>query len=504
MKLKLSVMASLLLCLAALAPASLKIAVSIPPETQSTPFTGRIVVFLSPKLPEPRLRPDMLVPDPVLSAPFTNVAPGQTMLLNGANATSFPKALTDIAPGDYVIQAVADLNLGGRQVGTSPGNLFSPAQKITLNAGETLSINLNLTERVPERKFTDTDAIKELAVASKSLSEFYGRPTAIRGAVILPEAYLKEPERRFPVLIDIPGFGGDHYMFSGRNSHRGTLINGEPFILVIPNPECPTGHHVFADSDNNGPWGTAFVEEFLPALDARFRTISDARARFLSGHSSGGWSSLWLQISHPDTFGGVWSTAPDSIDFRDVCGINIYAPQANAFTDPNGAPRPLVRMDNVPTHTFQLLSDMERPLRGEQLSSLEAVFSPRGPNGQPMPLWNRDTGAIDPKVAEAWRRYDIGHILRTNWPTLAPKLAGKIHITAGQSDNFYLEGAVKLVQSDLKLLESDALIEVIPGDHFSFGTQEFFARVDKMIAAKFRAFRASASSPLTQKPIGMQ
>ncbi len=102
-----------------------------------------------------------------------------------------------------------------------------------------------------------------------------------------------------------------------------------------------------------------------------------------------------------------------------------------------------------------------------------------------MPLWNRDTGAIDPKVAEDWRRYDIGHILRTNWPTLAPKLAGKIHITAGQSGNFYLEGAVKLVQSELKPLESDALIEVIPATT-SASAQEFFARVDKMIAAKFR------------------
>ncbi len=36
-----------------------------------------------------------------------------------------------------------------------------------------------------------------------------------------------------------------------------------------------------------------------------------------SGHSSGGWSSLWLQIEHPEVFGGVWSLAPDPVDFRD-------------------------------------------------------------------------------------------------------------------------------------------------------------------------------------------
>ena len=54
---------------------------------------------------------------------------------------------------------------------------------------------------------------------------------------------------------------------------------------------CSWGHSTYANSDNNGPWGDAFVNEFLPALEKKYRCNG---ARFLAGHSSGGWSALWL------------------------------------------------------------------------------------------------------------------------------------------------------------------------------------------------------------------
>ena len=68
------------------------------------------------------------------------------------------------------------------------------------------------------------------------------------------------------------------------------------------------GHSVYANSAVNGPRGDALVEELIPYVDAHFRTVAAPTARFVTGHSSGGWSSLWLQVSYPDTFGGVWSS----------------------------------------------------------------------------------------------------------------------------------------------------------------------------------------------------
>ena len=104
--------------------------------------------------------------------------------------------------------------------------------------------------------------------------------------------------------------------------------------------------------------------------------------------------------------------------------------------------------------------------RGGQLFSFEAVFSPRGPDGEPRKLWDRDTGAVDAAVAEAWKKYDIRLHLEKNWPTLGPKLVGKLHVYMGGDDTFYLEGATRLLGESLKRLGSDAMVEIFPGrDH---------------------------------------
>ena len=125
--------------------------------------------------------------------------------------------------------------------------------------------------------------------------------------------------------------------------------------------------------------------------------------------------------------------------------------------------------------------------RGGQLQSFEAVFSPKGKDGQPLPLWNRTTGVIDPNVAKAWRRYDIRMILENNWKSLGPKLAGKIHVYMGDEDTFYLDGATRLLQKSLKELKSDAVVEIFPGrDHGNLIDTELRKRIASEMAKSVR------------------
>ena len=149
------------------------------------------------------------------------------------------------------------------------------------------------------------------------------------------------------------------------------------------------------------------------------------------------------------------------------------------FTNSDSQKRPIARDGDTPVLFYRGFSDMERPIRGEQLGSFEYVFSPRGADGEPRKLWNRDTGAIDLEVAESWKKYDIGLNLRTHWKELEPKLKGKIHVYMGDRDTFYLEGAVKLLQKDMKALKADAVIEIVPGDHGSMMTSELRSRIEK-------------------------
>src|SRR5690606_15029895 len=145
------------------------------------------------------------------------------------------------------------------------------------------------------------------------------------------------------------------------------------------------------------------TEELLPELDRQFRTVADPRARFLTGHSSGGWSSLWLQITFPEMFAGVWSTAPDPVDFRDFQRINLYRSGVNMYVDDNRQRRPLAVGEGRVLIWYDDFAWLEHVLgHGGQLHSFEAVFSPRGSDGGPQLLWDRQTGVVDAGVARHW------------------------------------------------------------------------------------------------------
>ena len=145
---------------------------------------------------------------------------------------------------------------------------------------------------------------------------------------------------------------------------------------------------------------------------------------------------------------------------------------------------------SFPLIFYDRFSKMEEVMGpGGQLGSFEAVFSPVGADGQPRKLWNRDTGAIDPEVAKAWEAYDIRLTLERNWPDLAPKLAGKIHVITGGMDTFYLEGAAQLLKDSLASLKSDAVVEIVPGrDHGTVLDRNLAQRIDREMKAAVASF----------------
>src|SRR5262249_59080020 len=110
---------------------------------------------------------------------------------------------------------------------------------------------------------------------------------------------------------------------------------------------------------------------------------------------------------------------PNPEDFGDFHGTNVYKGGTNMFTDDEGKPRPLARQGGRPVLFYKPFSDMEDLIgHGGQLPSFEAVFSPRGTDGQPRKLWDRKTGKIDPEIAKAWEKYDIRLTLERKRQTL--------------------------------------------------------------------------------------
>jgi hypothetical protein len=299
---------------------------------------------------------------------------------------------------------------------------------------------------------------------------------------MLPPGY-RPNGPRFPVVYTTGGFGSN--LRSARNVAAMAGIEMDaghypPMIWVSLDESSPTGTHEFADSANNGPWGAALTGEFIPWLERNYRMDGRASGRFLTGHSSGGWATLWLQTRYPAIFGGTWSTSPDPSDFHDFTGIDIYAPGANAYFTATGTERPLVRDHDREIATIRQFARLENALGayGGQFASFDWVFSPKGPDGRPLQLFDRTTGTVNPEIAAWWRdNYDIAWRLERDWPRLRRLLDGKIHIIVGTADTFHLDGAAHRLDAVLHRLGARATVTFLPDrthfDLFQQGTEQF-------------------------------
>jgi len=115
--------------------------------------------------------------------------------------------------------------------------------------------------------------------------------------------------------------------------------------------------------------------------------------------------------------------------------------------------------------TFEQFARMEQVMGtyGGQIASFDWVFSPRGEDGKPMQMFNRETGEVNPFVVAYWRdHYDIAHLVAANWQTIGPDLKGKIHLFVGTADTFYLDGPAHKLQAVLDSLDAGAHFTFIP------------------------------------------
>jgi len=475
-----------------------------------TPVSGRLLLFVGPASPDgkPSESVDMqmmaITSVYIAAKEVPSLAPGASVDID-ADDIVFPAPLSQAPGGRYQAQAVLDVHHSYNYDGRSAGDIVSVPATIDLPLSDTSAPILALTQVLSEppdplaQNPEVSSAIKPIDFVSPSLTNFWGREIHMRGWVLLPPDYSSHPGDRYPTVYFTHGFGGT---LAALRARYGPILYDRmkqgkmpSMIWVLLDESSPSGTHEFADGVNNGPWGTALTTELIPALESTYRMDARTSGRFLQGHSSGGWATLWLQTRYPKIFGGTWSTSPDPSDFHFFSTIDLYAPNANFYRTPEGKLHPMLRDHGEPRATMQQLAQAELVLGdyGGQLASFEWVFSPRGPDGRPAQLFNRTTGRIDPSVATYWREhYDIVERLKRNWNTIGPDLKGKIHLFVGTDDTFYLDGAAHSLQSTLDQLGGDAQFTFLPGrSHFNIYLEETdrYALFDRIAAEMYRVAR---------------
>jgi hypothetical protein len=366
----------------------------------------------------------------------------------------------------------------GQKWNSKPGNLLNKPLLVHLDPQSNDIVRIPLNEKIlPIIPPKDTKYIKHIRMQSKLLTAFWGRPVYLGATVLLPEGFDEHPAAHYPLLIHHSHFEYDwdffveqapaatpdgelNYTQYANRFYQDWTSGRLPHMLLLSiqhaNPYYDDSYAV--NSANVGPYGDAITQELIPEVEKRFRGIGQPWARTLEGASTGGWEALAQQIFYPDFFNGAYGFCPDPIDFRAYELVNIYDDK-NAFWQQDAfgkVPRAEMR-----SPIGEVLATLESAIRmeevmgtrgrsTEQFGIWQAVFSPVGPDGYPKPIWNPFTGVIDPQVAQYWREhYDLRHILERDIASLGPKLAGKLHITVGEMDTWYLNNAVHLLQDFL-------------------------------------------------------
>ena len=501
--------------------------VTFPASASAEPLDGRLILVLSTA---PEGEPRLAVTDgpgaqPVFGLDVDGWAPGTAATFTDSVLGYPVERLGDLPPGTYRAQAVLNRyetfhrsdghtvklppDRGeGQQWNRKPGNLYSTPVVFTVGPeGGADHLRLALDQEIPpveDYAAKETDWVKYVRIRSALLSDFWGTDTYLAAWVLLPAGFDTHPDARYPVAIFHGHFpsGFDDFrveppdtttpcVYSERfhlecynhvqawwqhQLYRDWTSARFPRHLVVqiqhPTPYYDDSYAV--NSENNGPYGDAIMEELIPEIERRYRGIGEGWARFTYGGSTGGWEAMAVQVFYPDDFNGAFVACPDPIDFRAYTVVNLYEDRnAYELDEPfKHTPRPghrdwLGHVDRTIGESNRLELVLGTKTRsGGQWDIWEAVFSPVGDDGYPRRIWDKVTGEIDPDVAAYWKEhYDLGWILRRDWATLGPRLAGKLHIYVGDMDNYYLNDAVYLTEDFLESTTSPRYAgEVAYGD----------------------------------------
>jgi hypothetical protein len=480
------------LALAGILDASPRILIKLDPSTGSIPRDGRLILIVSKDLKgEPRSQVTWgLKTQQIFGMDADGWAPGSTLEM-AANTPGDPlRTLADLPPGSYSIQAVLNIyktfhradghvvklhpDRGeGQQWNQSPGNLYSKPQQITIT--DSSVVQLNVTETIPPiDPPKDTKYIRHLRVQSKLLSDFWGEPVFLEATVLVPRDF-DSSNQHYPVAFLQTHFGGDFFSF--RETQPDTKsppreasayqfyqdwTSGRLFRMLLVVTTHPTPYYddsYGVNTANAGPYGDALTQELYPAVEKQFRAIGEPWARVVFGGSTGGWMTLAQQIFYPDYFGGAWGFCPDPVDFHAFQTINVYEDK-NAYYDEGPFqrfPKLGARLPNDHIlFTMESFSRQEAVLgtrgrSGGQMDAFNATFGPTDADGYPAKLWNANDGAIDPAVAKYWEEhYDLTAYLKRNWDRIGATLVGKLHVTTGTKDTFYLDAAAHRMQDFLE------------------------------------------------------
>lgn len=135
-------------------------------------------------------------------------------------------------------------------------------------------------------------------------------------AVLLPDDYLTQSDKRYGVVYLLHGYGDTHTAWNDQWLRIERIVEQceaeglEKFIYVMP-----AGFNSYYVNRQNGNFDYMdfFTRELVPYVDKTYRTVADRNHRAVIGYSMGGFGAMILPSKHPELFS---VSVPLSMSFR--------------------------------------------------------------------------------------------------------------------------------------------------------------------------------------------
>ncbi len=142
-----------------------------------------------------------------------------------------------------------------------------------------------------------------------------GDPPERAVAVYLPPSYAKEPNRRYPVVYLLHGFGNQYAVWTmfpmptnvPMAAEKAFAVGTREMILVIPSAYTAFQGSMYSNSVTIGDWESYIAHDLVAYIDSHYRTIPERTSRGLAGHSMGGYGTVRIGMKHPEVFSSMYS-----------------------------------------------------------------------------------------------------------------------------------------------------------------------------------------------------
>ena len=135
----------------------------------------------------------------------------------------------------------------------------------------------------------------------------------IKTCVIVPDNY-KKSKKKFPVVYLLHGYSGNYATWVKSFKEVSQQVDRYGFIAIGVDGNY-SSWYFNSPIDPTFKYETYIIDELVPFIDKKYKTIASREGRAISGLSMGGHGSLYLSLKHQDVFGAAGSMS-GGVDIR--------------------------------------------------------------------------------------------------------------------------------------------------------------------------------------------